>query len=59
MVDRNLGHDGWTSNTVHRKTIDRAESERVFRKFADYAHNDDAYRGRTGRDIRAFELTKR
>ena len=35
------------------------ESERVFRKFADYAHNYDAYRGRTDRDLRVFELTKR
>jgi deazaflavin-dependent oxidoreductase (nitroreductase family) len=33
--------------------------ERIFRKFADYAHNYDAYRGRTDRDLRVFELTKR
>jgi hypothetical protein len=35
------------------------ESERIFRKFADYARNYDAYRGRTDRDLRVFELTKR
>jgi deazaflavin-dependent oxidoreductase (nitroreductase family) len=35
------------------------ESERVFRKFADYAPNYDANRGRTDRDLRVFELTKR
>lgn len=35
------------------------EGERIFRKFADYAHNYDAYRGRTERDLRVFELTKR
>jgi deazaflavin-dependent oxidoreductase (nitroreductase family) len=35
------------------------ESERVFRRFADYARNYDAYRGRTDRDLRVFELTKR
>jgi deazaflavin-dependent oxidoreductase (nitroreductase family) len=35
------------------------ERERIFRKFADYASNYDAYRGRTDREFRLFELTKR
>lgn len=36
-----------------------AEHDRIFRKFADYAANYDAYRGRTDRKIRVFELTRR
>jgi deazaflavin-dependent oxidoreductase (nitroreductase family) len=35
------------------------ERERIFGKFADYARNYDAYRGRTDREFRLFELTKR
>jgi deazaflavin-dependent oxidoreductase (nitroreductase family) len=35
------------------------ERERIFGKFADYASNYDAYRGRTDREFRLFELTKR
>ena len=35
------------------------ERERIFRKFADYARNYDAYEGRAGRDIRVFELIRR
>lgn len=35
------------------------ERDRVFRKFADYAANYDAYRGRTNRELRVFELTMR
>jgi deazaflavin-dependent oxidoreductase (nitroreductase family) len=35
------------------------ERERVYRMFADYATNYDAYRGRTDRDIRVFALTRR
>jgi F420H(2)-dependent quinone reductase len=36
-----------------------AERDRVFRIFADYASKYDAYRGRTGRNIRVFALTRR
>lgn len=36
-----------------------AEHDRVFRKFADYGANYDAYRGRTNRELRVFELTRR
>jgi len=36
-----------------------AEHDRIFRKFADYAGNYDAYRGRTDRDLRVFALTRR
>ena len=36
-----------------------AEHDRIFRKFADYAANYDAYRGRTDRELRVFELTGR
>jgi len=35
------------------------EGDRLFRKFADYAANYDAYRGRTDRELRVFELTRR
>ncbi len=35
------------------------EQDRVFRKFADYAANYDTYRGRTDRELRVFELTRR
>ena len=35
------------------------ESERIYESFADYASNYAAYRDRTDRDIRVFELTKR
>jgi deazaflavin-dependent oxidoreductase (nitroreductase family) len=36
-----------------------AEHDRIFRKVADYAANYDAYRGRTDRELRVFELTRR
>ena len=35
------------------------EHDRIFRKFADYGANYDAYRGRTDRELRVFELTGR
>jgi F420H(2)-dependent quinone reductase len=35
------------------------ERDRIFGKFADYAANYDAYRGRTDRELRVFELTRR
>ncbi|MDT5221165.1 MAG: hypothetical protein QOF15_3270 [Mycobacterium sp.] len=35
------------------------ERNRIFRKFADFAANYDAYRGRTDRELRVFELTRR
>jgi deazaflavin-dependent oxidoreductase (nitroreductase family) len=35
------------------------ERERIFRRFADYGRNYDAYRGRTDRELRVFELTRR
>jgi deazaflavin-dependent oxidoreductase (nitroreductase family) len=35
------------------------EHDRIFRKFADYAANYDAYRGRTDRELRVFQLTRR
>jgi deazaflavin-dependent oxidoreductase (nitroreductase family) len=35
------------------------EHDRIFRKFADYAANYDAYRGRTDRELRVFELARR
>ena len=35
------------------------ERDRIFRKFADYASNYDAYRHRADRELRVFELTKR
>ena len=36
-----------------------AEHDRIFRKFADYAANYDAYTGRTDREFRLFALTRR
>jgi hypothetical protein len=36
-----------------------AEHDRIFRKFADYAANYDAYRGLTDRELRMLELTRR
>jgi deazaflavin-dependent oxidoreductase (nitroreductase family) len=36
-----------------------AEHDRTFLKFADYGTNYDAYRGRTDRELRVFELTGR
>ncbi|HZE17590.1 MAG TPA: nitroreductase/quinone reductase family protein, partial [Mycobacterium sp.] len=33
--------------------------DRIFRKFADYASNYDAYRHRADRELRVFDLTKR
>jgi deazaflavin-dependent oxidoreductase (nitroreductase family) len=36
-----------------------AEHDRIFRRFADYGANYDAYRGRTDRELRVFELTRR
>ena len=36
-----------------------AERDRIFRKFADYATNYDAYRGRADRQLRVFALTRR
>ena len=36
-----------------------AEHDRIFRKFADYACNYDAYRARTDRELRVFALTRR
>lgn len=36
-----------------------AERDRIFRKFADYAGNYDAYRRRTDRELRVFALTRR
>ena len=35
------------------------EHDRIFRKFADYAANYDAYTGRTDREFRLFALTRR
>jgi hypothetical protein len=35
------------------------EHDRIFRNFADYAANYDAYRGRTDRELRVFALTRR
>ena len=68
-------HPAWSSNlladpnawvtmggreiSVTATQLTGPESERIFRKFADYARNYDAYRGRTDRDLRVFELTKR
>ena len=36
-----------------------AERDRIFRKFADYAANYDAYTGRTDCEFRLFALTRR
>jgi deazaflavin-dependent oxidoreductase (nitroreductase family) len=36
-----------------------AEHDRIFQKFADFGANYDAYRGRTDRELRVFELTRR
>ena len=35
------------------------EHDRILRKFADFSANYDAYRGRTDRELRVFELTRR
>lgn len=35
------------------------EHDRIFKKFADYVSNYDAYRGRTDRELRVFALTRR
>jgi hypothetical protein len=35
------------------------EHDRIFRKFADYGANYDAYRGRTDRELRVFALARR
>ncbi len=53
--------------TVGRKSGERREipltymreGDRLFRKFVDYAANYDAYRGRTDRELRVFELARR
>jgi deazaflavin-dependent oxidoreductase (nitroreductase family) len=68
-------HPAWTSNLladpnawvtmggkeipVVATQVTGAERERIFRKFADYASNYDAYRGRTDRELRVFALTRR
>ena len=68
-------HPAWSSNlladpnawvtmggreiSVTATQLTGPESERIFRKFADYAGNYDAYQSRTDRDLRVFELTKR
>jgi deazaflavin-dependent oxidoreductase (nitroreductase family) len=67
-------HPAWSSNlladpnawvtiggreiSVVATQLTGSERERMFRKFADYASNYDAYEGRAGRDIRVFELTR-
>src|SRR5574337_860744 len=35
------------------------EHDRIFRKFADYVGNYDAYRDRTDRELRVFALARR
>ena len=68
-------HPAWSSNLladpnawvtmggqeipVVARRLTGPESERVYQRFTDYASNYGAYRNRTDRDIRVFELTKR
>ena len=68
-------HPAWSSNLladpngwvtmggqeipVVARRLTGPEGERVFNDFADYASNYAAYRDRTDRDIRVFELTRR
>jgi deazaflavin-dependent oxidoreductase (nitroreductase family) len=68
-------HPAWSSNLladpnawvsmggkeipVTATQVTGAERDRIFRKFADYASNYDAYRGRTDRELRVFALTRR
>jgi deazaflavin-dependent oxidoreductase (nitroreductase family) len=68
-------HPAWSSNLladpngwvtmggekipVVARRLTGPEGERVFNNFADYASNYAAYRDRTDRDIRVFELTRR
>jgi F420H(2)-dependent quinone reductase len=54
-----LGHPGGTEIAVLATQLTGTEHDRIFRKFADYAANYDAYRGRTDRHLRVFELTRR
>lgn len=44
---------------VRATQLTGSEQERIFRKFADYATNYEAYRGRTHRELRVFELVRR
>lgn len=68
-------HPAWSSNLltdpnawvtmvgreipVVAKQLTGPQRERIFRRFADYPRNYDAYRGRIDRELRVFELTKR
>jgi F420H(2)-dependent quinone reductase len=51
-----LGNDGGKEIAVVATQMTGAEHDRIFRKFADYAANYDAYRGRTDRELRVFEI---
>jgi deazaflavin-dependent oxidoreductase (nitroreductase family) len=50
---------GGTEIAVAATQLTGAEHDRIFRKFADYGANYDAYRARTDRELRVFELTRR
>jgi deazaflavin-dependent oxidoreductase (nitroreductase family) len=68
-------HPAWSSNLladpnawvtmggeeipVVARQLTGPDAERVFNDFANYARNYAAYRDRTDRQIRVFELTKR
>lgn len=68
-------HPAWSSNLladpqawvtmggkeipVIARRLTGPEAKRVYENFADYARNYAAYRDRTDREIRVFELTKR
>jgi deazaflavin-dependent oxidoreductase (nitroreductase family) len=68
-------HPAWSSNLladpnawvtmggqeipVIARQVTGSEADRIYQDFAEYASNYAAYRNRTARDIRVFELTKR
>jgi deazaflavin-dependent oxidoreductase (nitroreductase family) len=68
-------HPAWSSNLladpnawvtmggreipVIARQLTGPEADRIYEDFAEYASNYAAYRNRTDRDIRVFELTKR
>jgi F420H(2)-dependent quinone reductase len=61
FLDVRWGHEppSAVKRPVVATQLTGAERDRIFRKFADYAANYDAYRGRTDRELRVFALTRR
>jgi deazaflavin-dependent oxidoreductase (nitroreductase family) len=50
---------GGSEIAVFATQLTGTEHDRIFRKFADYGANYDAYRGRTDRELRVFALARR